>query len=40
MPSDRKGFWIGSAMLVIIGIALVALAPAKQSGEKVSAVVA
>ena len=31
MPSDRKGFLIGSAILVLIGIALIALTPAKPS---------
>lgn len=31
MPSDRNGFLIGSAILVLIGIALIALAPAKAS---------
>ena len=31
LPSEKLGFWIGSAVLVVIGIALLALAPAKQS---------
>ena len=39
-PSDRKGFWIGSAVLVVIGVALIALAQAKESVERPSAVVA
>jgi hypothetical protein len=37
MPSERVGFLSGSAVLVVIGIALLALAPAKQSVEQVSA---
>lgn len=40
MPSDRNGFWIGSAVLVVIGVALIALAPANQPVERASAVVA
>jgi peptidoglycan/LPS O-acetylase OafA/YrhL len=36
IPSDRDGFLIGSAVLVVIGVALLALAPAKQSVEQVS----
>ena len=40
MPTERTGFLIGSAVLVVIGAALIALAPANQSVEKVSAVVA
>lgn len=40
MPKDRTGFWIGSAVLVVIGIALIALAPAKQPVERASTVVA
>jgi hypothetical protein len=35
-----RGELIGSAVLVIIGVALIALAPAKQSVERASAVVA
>jgi hypothetical protein len=31
IPSERTGFLIGSALLVVIGAALIALAPAKQS---------
>jgi peptidoglycan/LPS O-acetylase OafA/YrhL len=37
IPSQRVGFLVGSAVLVVIGIALVALAPAKQQVERVSA---
>jgi peptidoglycan/LPS O-acetylase OafA/YrhL len=37
MPSERVGFVIGSAVLVVIGVALLALALAKQSVEQVSA---
>ena len=40
IPSERRGFLIGSAVLVVIGAALIALTPAKQSVEKVSTVVA
>ncbi len=39
IPNQRIGFLIGSAVLVIIGVALIALAPAKQSVERVSAAV-
>jgi hypothetical protein len=38
-PSHRTGFLIGSAVLVAIGVALIALAPAKQSVEQVSAAI-
>jgi hypothetical protein len=30
LPSEQVGFWIGSAVLVVIGLALLALAPRKQ----------
>jgi len=40
VPSQRTGFLIGSAVLVVIGVTLIGLAPAKQSGERVSAAVA
>ena len=40
IANQRVGFLIGSAVLVVIGVALIALAPAKQSVEKTSAVVA
>jgi tryptophan-rich sensory protein len=36
MPSERVGFIGGSAVLVVIGIALIALAPAKESVQRVS----
>jgi hypothetical protein len=36
IPSERVGFLIGSAVLVAIGVALLALAPVKQSVEQVS----
>jgi len=39
IASQRVGFLIGSAVLVVIGVALLALAPAKQSVEHVSAAV-
>jgi peptidoglycan/LPS O-acetylase OafA/YrhL len=38
MPSERAGFLVGSAVLVVIAVALLALAPAKQSVGQVSAV--
>ena len=38
--SERAGFLGGSAVLVVIGLALILLAPAKHSAEKTSAVVA
>jgi peptidoglycan/LPS O-acetylase OafA/YrhL len=37
IPNEKTGFLIGSAVLVVIGVALLALAPAKQSVEQVSA---
>ena len=37
IPSERGGLLSAVAALVIIGIALIALAPAKQSGERASA---
>ncbi|HEY6290783.1 MAG TPA: DUF6632 domain-containing protein [Terriglobia bacterium] len=38
-PGDRELLW-GSAVLVVIGVALIALAPAKPSVERVSAAAA
>jgi hypothetical protein len=40
IPNQRVGFLVGSAVLVVIGVALIVLAPLKQSTEQVSAVVA
>jgi hypothetical protein len=40
IASERVGFLVGSAVLVVIGVALIALAPAKQSGERTSAAAA
>jgi len=37
LPSEQVGFWIGSAILALIGIALLALARPKQSVEQVLA---
>jgi peptidoglycan/LPS O-acetylase OafA/YrhL len=37
IPSEKAGFLIGSGVLVVIGVALLALAPAKLSVEQVSA---
>ena len=39
MPSERTGFLIGSGVLVVIGVVLIALAPAKQPVERATAVV-
>jgi hypothetical protein len=36
IPSQRVGFLVGSAVLVIIGIVLIALSPPKQSAERIS----
>lgn len=40
MATERTGFLIGSAVLVIIGATLIALAPAKPLGEPSAAAVA
>ena len=40
IPSQRVGFLIASAVLVLIGVALIALAPPKESVERASTVVA
>lgn len=37
IASERTGFLVGSAVLVVIGIALLALAPQKQSKQKTAA---
>jgi hypothetical protein len=37
MPTERKGYLIGSAVLVAIGVLLIALVPAKQPAGKASA---
>ncbi len=37
MPSERTGFLTGSAVLVVIGIVLIALPPTKQSALQASA---
>ncbi len=39
IPSQKVGFLVGSAVLVVIGVALIALNPAKPSVERVSAAV-
>src|SRR5438477_12442626 len=39
IASQRIGFLVGSAVLVVIGVALIALAPAKASVVRVSAAV-
>jgi hypothetical protein len=38
IASHRVGFLVGSAVLVVIGVVLIALAPARPSSERVSAV--
>lgn len=40
LPSERTGFLIGSGVLVVIGVALLALAPAKQVVQRVPAAAA
>ena len=40
IASQRVGFLIGSVVLVVIGVALIALAPAKQGVERLSSVAA
>jgi hypothetical protein len=40
IATERIGFLVGSAVLVVIGVALIALAPATQSGERTSAAAA
>ena len=37
ISSERAGFLIGSAVLVMIGVFLIVLAPAKQSGQRAAA---
>src|SRR5215469_12761317 len=34
MPSERTGFLVGSGMLVVIGVALILLAPARQLEQR------
>jgi hypothetical protein len=38
IPSQRVGFLVGSAVLVVIGVALIVLAPAKQATDRTAAV--
>jgi hypothetical protein len=37
LATERVGYLIGSAVLVVIGVALIALAPARQSVDRTSA---
>jgi hypothetical protein len=37
IAAERTGFLAGSAVLVVIGVVLIALAPAKQSAEQAPA---
>jgi hypothetical protein len=39
IPSQKLGFLVGSAVLVVIGVALIALNPARPSVERVSVAV-
>lgn len=39
IPSQKVGFLVGSAVLVVIGVALIALNPAKPSVERISVAV-
>jgi hypothetical protein len=39
IASQREGFLVGMAVLVVIGVALIALAPAKSVGRVSAAVV-
>ena len=34
MASERAGFLVGSAVLVVVGLAVIVLAPGKHSGER------
>ena len=36
IPEQRMGFLVGSGVLVVVGVVLLALAPAKPLGERVS----
>jgi len=40
IPNQREGFLVGSAVLVVIGVALIALAPVKQTVGQPSAIAA
>jgi hypothetical protein len=40
IASERVGFLVGSALLVAIGIALIMLAPGKESGQRAAAAAA
>ena len=40
IPDQRVGFLVGSAVLIVIGVVLIALAPPKRSGERLSAAAA
>ena len=37
MPNDRTGFLTGSAVLVVIGVALIVLTPGKQLEQRAAA---
>jgi hypothetical protein len=38
LPNERQGLLVASAVFAVIGISLIALAPAKQSSERTAAV--
>jgi hypothetical protein len=40
IPNERVGLLVGSGVLVVIGVALIALAPAKRPGERAAAAAA
>ena len=40
IASERTGFLVGSAVLVVIGVVLIVLAPARQAAERAAASVA
>jgi hypothetical protein len=39
IPSQKVGFLVGSAVLVVIGVALIVLNPARPSVERISVAV-
>jgi peptidoglycan/LPS O-acetylase OafA/YrhL len=40
LPSEQVGFWIGSSVLVVIGVALLAVSPSRQPVDQASAAAA
>jgi peptidoglycan/LPS O-acetylase OafA/YrhL len=37
IPTEREDFWLGSAVLIVIGVVLLALAPVRKAVEQVTA---